>query len=167
MMNYGNSNKSRILQNFKEGKIGRPVSVFVMLGADVDILIENISPPRPQDFTCPHACTGRQFVPQIGNPVISPLGDYHGKNDRRRSGQTGRKMDKESPKPGPNGTGYFTQCKKAAHTITIDSFTANYLSSKAIADHKTPAEIIGKMVQERVAASMQSKLNTVSIWICC
>jgi hypothetical protein len=63
------------------------------------------------------------------------------------------KWTKNPPKPGPNGTGYFTQCKKAAHTITIDSFTANYLSSKAIADHKTPAEIIGEMVQERIAAS--------------
>jgi hypothetical protein len=64
------------------------------------------------------------------------------------------KWTKNPPKPGPNGTGYFTQCKKTAHTITIDSVTANYLSSKAIADHKTPAEIIGEMVQERIAASM-------------
>ena len=23
------------------------------------------------------------------------------------------------PKPGPNGTGYFTQCKRTAHTLTI------------------------------------------------
>ena len=61
------------------------------------------------------------------------------------------KWTKNPPKPGPNGTGYFTQCKKAAHTITIDSLTANYLLSKAIADHKTPAEIVGEMVQERIA----------------
>jgi hypothetical protein len=73
------------------------------------------------------------------------------------------KWTKNPPNPGPNGTGYFTQCKKAAHTITIDSFTANYLLSKAIADHKTPAEIIGEMVRERIAASMQSELNTASI----
>jgi hypothetical protein len=73
------------------------------------------------------------------------------------------KWTKNPPKPGPNGTGYFTQCKKAAHTITIDNFTANYLSSKAIADHKTPAEIIGEMVQERITASMQGGLNTASI----
>jgi hypothetical protein len=57
------------------------------------------------------------------------------------------------PKPGPNGTGYFTQCKKTAHTITIDSVTANYLNTKAIADHKSPAQIIGEMVQERITAS--------------
>jgi hypothetical protein len=63
-------------------------------------------------------------------------------------------VDKKSPQPGLNGTGCFTQCKKAAHSITVDSFIANYLSSKAIVDHKTPAEIIGEMVQERIAASI-------------
>ena len=34
------------------------------------------------------------------------------------------KWTKNPPKPGPNGTGYFTQCKKT--------------------DHKTPAQIIGE-----------------------
>jgi hypothetical protein len=58
------------------------------------------------------------------------------------------------PKPGPNGTGYFTQCKKTAHTITIDNVTANYLTTKAIADHKTPAEIIGEMVRKEIAATV-------------
>lgn len=65
------------------------------------------------------------------------------------------KWSKKPPRPGPNGTGYFTQCilsEKTAHTITIDSVTANYLNTKAIADHKTPAQIIGEMVQERIAA---------------
>jgi hypothetical protein len=74
------------------------------------------------------------------------------------------KWTKNPPKPGPNGTGYFTRCKaasvatalldQAAHSIMVDGFTANYLSSKAIADHKTPAEIISEMVQERIVASM-------------
>jgi hypothetical protein len=73
------------------------------------------------------------------------------------------KWTKNPPKPGPNGTGYFTHCKKAAHSITVDSFTANYLSSKAIADHKTPADIISEMVQERIAASMQSELNATTV----
>ena len=62
------------------------------------------------------------------------------------------KWTKEAPKPGPNGTGYFTQCKKTAHTITIDNVTANYLLTKAAADHKTPAEIIGELVQKEIAA---------------
>jgi hypothetical protein len=73
------------------------------------------------------------------------------------------KWTKNPPKPGPNGTGYFTQCKKAAHSITVDSFTANYLLSKAITDHKTPAEIIGEMVQERISASIQSELNATTV----
>jgi hypothetical protein len=64
------------------------------------------------------------------------------------------KWTKPPPKPGPNGTGYFTRCKEAAHTVTIDSFTANYLLAKAVADHKTPAEIIGEMVQKEIATAL-------------
>ena len=62
------------------------------------------------------------------------------------------KWTRNPPKPSPNGTGDFTQCRKTAHTITIDSVTANYLNAKAMADHKTPAQIVGEMVQERIAA---------------
>jgi hypothetical protein len=32
--------------------------------------------------------------------------------------------------------------------------SADYLLTKAIADHKTPAEIIGEMVRERLAATI-------------
>ena len=64
------------------------------------------------------------------------------------------KWTKNPPKPGPNGTGFFTRCKAAARTVTIDDFSADYLMTKAIASHKTPAEIIGEMVQERIAASL-------------
>ena len=64
------------------------------------------------------------------------------------------KWTKKAPKPGPNGTGYFTQCKKTAHTITIDNVTANYLLTKAAADRKTPAEIIGELVQREIAAAL-------------
>jgi hypothetical protein len=54
------------------------------------------------------------------------------------------------PKPGPNGTGFFSR-RRAALSITVDSATADYLTAKAVADHKTPAEIIGEMVRERLA----------------
>ena len=64
------------------------------------------------------------------------------------------KWTKNPPKPGPNGTGYFTRCKNAALSVTIDSVTANYLTAKAAADRKTPAQIIGEMVRERIAASL-------------
>jgi hypothetical protein len=63
------------------------------------------------------------------------------------------KWTKNPPKPGPNGSGYFTQCKKTAHTVTIDNVTANYLNTKAMADHKTPAQIISEMVREKISIS--------------
>ena len=50
------------------------------------------------------------------------------------------KWTKTPPKPGPNGTGYFTRCKNAALTVTIDKVTANYLLTKAAADQKTPTQ---------------------------
>jgi hypothetical protein len=66
-----------------------------------------------------------------------------------------KKWTETTPKVGPNGSGYFSQRKAAAaHTVTIDSFSANYLNAKAMADHKTPAEIIGEMVYERIAAAL-------------
>ncbi|MDR1128322.1 MAG: hypothetical protein LBL20_03335, partial [Treponema sp.] len=55
-------------------------------------------------------------------------------------------------KAGPNGTGFFAQRKAAmtARSITVDSFTADYLLTKAIAAHKTPADIIGDLVREKI-----------------
>ena len=64
------------------------------------------------------------------------------------------KWTKNPPKPGPNGTGFFTRRKAAARTVTIDDLSADYLMTKAMATHKTPADIIGEMVQERIAASL-------------
>jgi hypothetical protein len=67
------------------------------------------------------------------------------------------KWTKNPPRPGPNGTGFFAQRKavlaaQSACSITVDSFTADYLLTKAIAAHKTPAQIIGELVREKVAA---------------
>jgi hypothetical protein len=62
------------------------------------------------------------------------------------------KWTRTDPKIGPNGSGFLSK-RKAAHMITIDSFSADYLFSKAIADHKTPADIISDMVQERITAA--------------
>jgi len=68
-----------------------------------------------------------------------------------------KKWTENPPKPGPNGTGFFAQRKTAlaaqsARSITVDSVTADYLLNKAIASHKTPADIIGEMVQKEIAA---------------
>jgi hypothetical protein len=61
---------------------------------------------------------------------------------------------KNPPKPGPNGTGFFTQQRKTAHSITIDSLSADWLLTKAIAAQKTPADIISDMVQKEIATVM-------------
>jgi hypothetical protein len=64
------------------------------------------------------------------------------------------KWTKATPKVGPNGSGFLAR-RRAARMITIDGFSADYLFSKAIADSKTPAEIINEMVQERLAVAHQ------------
>jgi hypothetical protein len=63
---------------------------------------------------------------------------------------------KNPPKvnPGKRGTGFFTQRKTVGRTITVDTLSADYLTTKAIATNKTPAEIISEMIQERIAASV-------------
>ena len=63
------------------------------------------------------------------------------------------KWTKTTPKVGTNGSGYFSQRKAAARTITIDDFSADYLMIKAMDTHKTPAEIIGELVREKIAAA--------------
>ena len=68
------------------------------------------------------------------------------------------KWTKNPPKPGPNGTGFFAQRKAAltaqsARSITVDSFTADYLLTKAIAAHN-PADIIGELVRKELKAAM-------------
>jgi hypothetical protein len=61
---------------------------------------------------------------------------------------------KNPPTPGPNdGTGFFTQQRKAARSITVDELSANWLLTRAMADHKTPADVISEMVQREIAAS--------------
>jgi hypothetical protein len=63
------------------------------------------------------------------------------------------KWTKTTPKVGPNGSGYFSQRKATARTVTIDELSADYLIIKAMDAHKTPAEIIREMVQREIAAS--------------
>jgi len=53
------------------------------------------------------------------------------------------------PKLGPNGTGFLSQME--ARLMGLDNLSINYLMTKAAADHKTPAEIIGEMIRERIS----------------
>jgi hypothetical protein len=64
------------------------------------------------------------------------------------------KWTKTTPKVGPNGSGFLSKRKAAARMITIDDLSADWLLTRAIADHKAPADIIGEMIQERIAASV-------------
>jgi hypothetical protein len=57
---------------------------------------------------------------------------------------------KNTPKVGPNGTGFVS--RREARIFGLDDLSSDYLFTKAMADHKTPAEIIGEMVRERLAA---------------
>ena len=56
--------------------------------------------------------------------------------------------------PSKKGTGFFTKRTDAARTITIDSLSADYLMIKAMATHKTPAEIISDLIKREIAAAM-------------
>ena len=67
------------------------------------------------------------------------------------------KWTQTTPKVGPNGSGYFSRCKAAARTVTIDDFSADYLMIKAMESHKTPAEIIREMVHERIASAQHAE----------
>ncbi|GHT77672.1 hypothetical protein FACS1894130_02790 [Spirochaetia bacterium] len=63
---------------------------------------------------------------------------------------------KNPPKidPTKKGTGFFTQRKTLGRTITIDTLSADYLTIKAIATHKTPAEIIGELIRKELKAAV-------------
>ncbi|GHU46632.1 hypothetical protein FACS1894200_00590 [Spirochaetia bacterium] len=69
-------------------------------------------------------------------------------------------LDEEFTKNPPNidpsrkGTGFFTQHKTLGRTITVDTLSADYLMTKAIATHKTPAQIVGELVRKELKAAM-------------
>ena len=56
------------------------------------------------------------------------------------------------PKVDPAKNGGFA--KKSFRMIALDDLSADYVFTKALSDHKTPSEIIGEMVRERIAASL-------------
>ena len=53
---------------------------------------------------------------------------------------------------GPNGSGWLSQ--REMRLLGMTNTTINYLMTKAMADHKSPAVIIDEMVQERIAAAV-------------
>jgi len=79
-------------------------------------------------------------MPDLTEEEYNALDEYYTKNPPKVN-------------PDKSGTGFFSK-KKSAHSITIDSFSANYLFTKAIADHKTPADIVSEMIHERLATTL-------------
>jgi hypothetical protein len=55
------------------------------------------------------------------------------------------------PKTGPNGTGFIS--RRNARLLGLDNVTMDYLWTRAEADRKSPAQIIGELVREKIAAA--------------
>jgi hypothetical protein len=53
----------------------------------------------------------------------------------------------EAGKPG----GFFTD--RRDRMVLLDQFSAGYIKAAAESEHKTPTEIIGELVREKVAAA--------------
>jgi hypothetical protein len=56
------------------------------------------------------------------------------------------------PRIGPNGTGWLEQ--RELRLMGMSNTTANYIFTKAAADHKTPAQIIDELVDKEISAAV-------------
>ena len=61
-------------------------------------------------------------------------------------------LNRTDPELAPNGTGFLSQ--REGRLMGLDNLSINYLMTKAVLDHKTPAEIIGEMIREKIAAAV-------------
>jgi hypothetical protein len=55
------------------------------------------------------------------------------------------------PKVGPNEGGFFAN--RTRRLIPVDDLSAAYIRSAAEATHKTPTQIIGELVREKLSVS--------------
>ena len=61
---------------------------------------------------------------------------------------------------GPNGSGWLSQRELAANASSaklpwgLENKTINYLLTKAMTDHKSPAQIINELVSKELAATV-------------
>ena len=58
-------------------------------------------------------------------------------------------LTQTTPKVGANGTGFLS--KRSARLFGLDDLSIDYLYTKSLATRKSPAEIIGSMVREKIA----------------
>ncbi|MHC6204425.1 hypothetical protein ACYULU_14700 [Breznakiellaceae bacterium SP9] len=61
---------------------------------------------------------------------------------------------KNPPMVDPAKNGGFA--KKSFHMVALDTLSADYLMTKAMAAHKTTTEIIGELVRKEIAAAESS-----------
>jgi len=61
------------------------------------------------------------------------------------------------PKLGPNGTGWLEQ--RELRLLGFSNLTVNYLMTKAMADHKSPAQIIEDWVRKDMALSTNAAVS--------
>jgi hypothetical protein len=61
---------------------------------------------------------------------------------------------KNLPKVDPSKNGGFA--KKSFRMVALDSFSEDYLLTRAMATHKSPMELIGELVREKVAAAAEA-----------
>ena len=59
-------------------------------------------------------------------------------------------LTRTDPELGPNGTGHLSMLE--ARHMGLDNLSINYLMTKASETQTSPAQIIGEMVRERIAA---------------
>jgi hypothetical protein len=78
-----------------------------------------------------------EFMKEMTDEEADALDEYYTKNP---------------PKVDPSKNGGFAA--KSFRMFAVDSLSEDYLLTRAIATHKTPTEIIGEMVRERIAASV-------------
>jgi len=52
---------------------------------------------------------------------------------------------------GPNGSGWLSQ--REMRLLGLTNVTINYLLTKAMADHKSPAQLIDELVNKEIAAA--------------
>jgi hypothetical protein len=58
------------------------------------------------------------------------------------------------PKVSGDGTNGFFARHKASRMVALDDLSTNYLTTKAIAVHKTLAELISELVRKEIVSSL-------------
>jgi len=83
------------------------------------------------------------------------LADYTDMTDEEYDA-LGEELTRMTPKLGPNSTGFLSQ--RQMRLLGFTNTSVNYLLTKALADHKSPAHIIDEIICERIAVSANQSM---------